>query len=84
MLPNTSQRHDAHFPQAPDLIQWRKSTYSGYNGNCVEVARFGASVAVRDSKDPSGGVLTFPADVWAAFVEERKAARDAGPQVRQP
>ena len=33
--------------------QWHKSSYSGQNGNCVEVARnLPALVAVRDSKAP--------------------------------
>lgn len=36
------------------------------NGDCVEVAR-GATVAVRDSKNPSV-VLEFTASEWRAFV----------------
>ena len=53
-----------------DGAQWRKSTYSGGNGgNCVEVARnLPGIVAVRDSKDSSGPVLSFPPDEWAAFT----------------
>jgi hypothetical protein len=48
---------------------WRKSSYSGANGQCVEVALPGAAaVAVRDSKDPLGPSLSFSADAWAAFV----------------
>lgn len=30
--------------------QWRKSTYSGGNDDCVEIADIDARVAVRDSK----------------------------------
>ncbi|MGW1678828.1 DUF397 domain-containing protein [Saccharopolyspora sp. NPDC002376] len=36
----------------------------------------GPAVAVRDSKDPDGPVLAFPASSWSAFlarVAERRA-----------
>ncbi|PKW13291.1 uncharacterized protein DUF397 [Saccharopolyspora spinosa] len=50
--------------------KWRKSGRSGSGtGNaCVEVAFAGPAVAVRDSKDPGGPVLAFPASSWAAFL----------------
>lgn len=56
----------------PDLsgAKWRKSTRSGNQGDCVEVAdNLPGVVAVRDSKDPSGAVLTFTPSEWKAFVE---------------
>ncbi|MEU6346436.1 DUF397 domain-containing protein [Streptomyces sp. NPDC046977] len=50
-------------------LDWRKSTHSGSDGgDCVEVASCAAAVHVRDSKDRTGPVLTFPPDAWAAFV----------------
>jgi hypothetical protein len=48
---------------------WRTSTYSGQNGNCVEVARNTPGVvAVRDSKDRGGAVLAFGAEAWREFT----------------
>jgi len=59
-----------------NALTWRKSSHSGANGACVEVAEpGGAVIAVRDSKDPQGPALTFSADAWAAFVAA--AASDA-------
>ncbi|AEW97592.1 MULTISPECIES: DUF397 domain-containing protein [Streptomycetaceae] len=53
-------------------LTWFKSSYSGNGGSCIEVAaNLVASrgvVPVRDSKDPSGAVLHFPADAFTAFV----------------
>jgi Domain of unknown function (DUF397) len=51
-----------------DVTQWRKSSYSGYNGNCVETTTAGGQVLVRDSKNPGGGMLTFTPGEWAAFL----------------
>jgi uncharacterized protein DUF397 len=57
-------------------LAWRKSTYSGdQGGDCVEIAQTpAATVAVRDSKTPSGPVLAFALSVFGAFVEWATAA----------
>lgn len=55
---------------------WRKSSRSGGGGQCVEVAVMGDQVAIRDSKDPDGPMLIFPADAWRSFV--RWIIRDSG------
>ncbi|MBW1604402.1 DUF397 domain-containing protein [Streptomyces sp. JJ66] len=51
-------------------LHWHTSSYSGGSGgNCVEVADGAPGfVPVRDSKAPTGPVLTFPAAGWTAFV----------------
>ena len=56
--------------------RWHKSSYSGNGGSdCVEVARnLPSVVAVRDSKNPDGPVLTVSADEWAAFIGRLRAA----------
>lgn len=58
-------------------VGWQKSSYSGSaGGNCVEVARqVPAVVAVRDSKDPAGPVLTFSPEAWQAFTAQLKAGK---------
>jgi hypothetical protein len=57
--------------------RWRKASYSGNGGgSCVEVARNLAHVvAVRDSKDPHGPVLTVEAAGWRDFIADVKAGR---------
>ncbi|GAA2619257.1 DUF397 domain-containing protein [Streptomyces axinellae] len=50
-----------------DRAAWFKSSYSNGTQNCVEV-RFDERVGTRDSKAPTGPVLTFGADQWTAFV----------------
>jgi len=48
---------------------WRKSSYSNTGANCVEVAKTrSGKVAVRDSKNPNGGTLSFTLDEWKTFV----------------
>jgi Domain of unknown function (DUF397) len=51
--------------------QWRISTYSANGSTCVEVARnLAGIVAVRDSKDRPGPVLTFTPDQWQTFIAQ--------------
>jgi hypothetical protein len=56
---------------------WRKSTFSESNG-CIEVSFVGAQVAIRDSKDRSGPVLTFSLTEWEAFLAGPRHSRVRG------
>ncbi|MER7754790.1 DUF397 domain-containing protein [Kitasatospora sp. NPDC097643] len=54
--------------------RWRKSSHSGGNGACVEIATpVAGAVAVRDSKDPEGPRLHFSAEAWNAFASAAAA-----------
>lgn len=49
--------------------KWRSSTYSGGNNECVEIADgIPALIPVRDSKRPTGPVITFTCDAWRSFI----------------
>jgi len=59
-------------------IQWRKSSWSANNGNCVEAAGLGEGrLAVRDSKNPGSGAptLNFTSRQWQAFLRKVKDGR---------
>lgn len=52
----------------PDLA-WRKSSYSGNGGTCVEIAWPAVDgMAVRDSKNTDGPTLEFGTAAWRAFL----------------
>jgi hypothetical protein len=55
-------------------LTWRKATKSSAEGSgCVEVADLpGGGRAVRDSKNPAGGMLSFNAHEWACFIDGAK------------
>ncbi len=55
-----------------DELAWRKSRRSGFQGNCVELADAGDTVAVRNSRFPQGDVLAFPAGDMASFLDAIK------------
>jgi hypothetical protein len=50
--------------------RWIKSSYT--ETNCVEVNIGQGGVAMRDSKHPTGPVLTFTLGEWQAFLSGAK------------
>jgi hypothetical protein len=54
--------------------QWRKASYSGNSGNCVDVAESRTAMAVRDSKKPEGPVLVVTDDDWRTFLRSIRAS----------
>ncbi|MFF5496082.1 DUF397 domain-containing protein [Streptomyces aquilus] len=49
---------------------WRKSSYSGTSGDCVEVAPTPTThIAIRDSKAPTLGHLRVTPTPFTAFVQ---------------
>lgn len=62
------------------VANWRKSRRSVAGGACVEAASGNATVVVRDSTDPSGPKMRYPAKTWQAFVTALKTGQQRLPQ----
>lgn len=52
-------------------LTWRKSSFSGSEANCVEVAARDR-VLVRDTKNKPGAVLRFTPAAWRRFADQVK------------
>lgn len=57
-------------------LRWRKSSRSGQESSCVELAH--TRDRVRDSKNPAGPTLSFDTGRLDAFLSEVKAGRFDG------
>lgn len=62
-------------PPESDVVQgWRKSSFSGQQGDCVEVQDLAdGSRHVRHSEHPTGPSLGFTRSEWVAFIAGVKA-----------
>ena len=54
---------------------WRKSSFSGAVGNCVELSWLEGQAGVRNSRDPHGPVLVVPSRVLVSFVTSTRGLR---------
>jgi hypothetical protein len=52
-----------------ELVGWKKSSYSGDNSNCVEVA-LGEVIGVRDTKDRAHSALVVTSRAWSALLSD--------------
>ncbi|GHG23603.1 MULTISPECIES: DUF397 domain-containing protein [Amycolatopsis] len=50
-------------------MTWRKSTYTGQEAECVEVA-LAQVVRIRDTKDRQGGTLETSTRSWDALLDD--------------
>lgn len=51
-------------------LDWRKSTWSIANGQCIEAASLAdGRLAVRDSMDKSGPMVNFTEGEWRSFLK---------------
>ena len=57
---------------------WRKSSFSGSEANCVEIAA-SDRVLVRDTKNNSGAVLRFTPAAWRRFADQVKRSLASDP-----
>ena len=67
--------------------RWRKSSYSGNGGDCVEVAardhgNDARRVLVRDTKGRTGPVLRFSPAAWGRFADQVKRSLASEPTRR--
>ena len=60
-------------------MNWRKSRYSGGEGNCIEVADSGNRVLVRDTQDRTGPVIKVSLAAWRRFAEQVKRSLASNP-----
>ena len=72
MVPNIKEIKERSMISVDNLpardLEWRKAKRSVGNGACVEVASVNGRIAVRDSMNPGGAYLQYPAESWQSFA----------------
>ncbi|MEU2514190.1 DUF397 domain-containing protein [Streptomyces syringium] len=57
----------------PASVTWRRSSYCGTQGECLEIADgLPGLTPVRDSKNLNGPILPFSAAAWSVFITALK------------
>ncbi|TRO62253.1 DUF397 domain-containing protein [Streptomyces sp. IB201691-2A2] len=59
-------------------LHWFKSSYSGDQGECVEIAiaqTAPTTIHIRDSKTPAAPTLKVTPTAWSAFLPHASARR---------
>ena len=65
-------------PQAPDQLNWRKSSHSQGQNDCVEVANTpDGSRWLRDTKNRNHATHHLTAPAWTAFIKNIKNSEPA-------
>ncbi|MFC0600097.1 DUF397 domain-containing protein [Streptomyces palmae] len=60
----------------PANLEWRKSTFSSTEGDCLELAPTGPHIALRESDDPAVVLTTTPRVIGALIRAARAGAYD--------
>lgn len=55
-----------------DPTTWRTSTYTGDQGNCVEIGLGEGTIGVQDTKNRDHGHLEISRTTFAAFIKHVK------------
>ncbi|MFW5417204.1 DUF397 domain-containing protein [Nocardiopsis sp. CNT-189] len=67
--------HSGQHQECVEVAGFRKSSYSSDRVECVEVADTAFGAAVRDSKYPGAGHISFPSAEWSAFLSAAQRGR---------
>jgi Domain of unknown function (DUF397) len=59
-------------------LAWRKTSFCA-SGECIEVAQRDDLIILRDSTQPDGRMLRYPAEQWRSFICTVKASEFDSP-----
>jgi hypothetical protein len=68
IMSNANARHITLSATERAGLMWVKSSHSGANGQCVEIASAAGHIAIRDSKNPDGPILVAAPSQFRAFL----------------